>query len=237
MDMQKAVESAMTNLVASGKIEAMIEKKLEETIKSLIDDNLKSWSEFGKALGEAVKNSIKFDGSKLSLPEYNTLILNSVTEIIQREMTEPVRKACEEKLAKLFKPLNKTEYTITEIVEMFHKDIVGDAENDSDGDEDKMGQEFSLFIERSSGGWLYLSLDEEEGKSKYSCKFRIHVYLKEGKILSIDADGTKLDKAKNSTSLHGFADTLFKMYASGVKIVDDGAQERDLCRFPDRRDY
>ena len=49
-ELQQAVGAAFEKIVAAGTIEAAIEKKLTETVTSIIDHELRSYSDFGKAL-------------------------------------------------------------------------------------------------------------------------------------------------------------------------------------------
>lgn len=228
-EMQDAVNSAMEKLIASGKIEAVIEKKLESTVSSIVEDELKEYSELGKSIREKVKEALKIDFSKLSIPEYNTLVLNQVKEIINRKVLDDSKKSIEASLDKFFKPLEKTEYTITELVEQFVKDMK-DYSNDGEP-----GETFTFDVKRESQYFTYIYLDREKGKSQYQCAFQIGI--SDEKIFTARGDGINLQGTKYDFPINGFAQTIFQMYASQVKIIDDKPDVYDLCYWPENEEY
>lgn len=221
MDIQNAVENAMTNLVASGKIEQLIEKKLEETVKELIDGALRSYSDFGKELKAKIEASLRIDMKAFSLPEYNTVIGNHVISIVENTMYPMAKAAIEENLKKFFKPLEKDSYTFTEVVELFKKSAV-----EWEGAEP--GENFTARVDERSNSFTYLSIDMRQNQERYRCKYRIGIH--DGKIFSLTVDGDNATGAKNP-NYHGFGDTLFKMYASGVTLIDDKADLDSIAYF------
>lgn len=226
MDMQKSVDSAMANLVESGKIEKMIEDRLEKTIKDLIDDALKSYSDFGKELKAKIEQAVKINFKEFSLPEYNTVIGNHVISIIQDTMYPVAKAAIEENLKKFFKPLEKDSYTFSEIVELYK-------EAARQWHDAEPGERFTARIEEKNGGFTYISIDQKPNQSRYQCQFRIGIHG--GKIFSLYIDGSDAARSKNP-GYHGFGDTLFKMYAAGVTIIDDDEDISGIAYFDEEYD-
>lgn len=59
MDMNAIINSKLSELNTEGYLEKIIKKQLEDTIKDVVEDSLRSWSDFGKGLKEAVKISYR----------------------------------------------------------------------------------------------------------------------------------------------------------------------------------
>ena len=114
----------------------------------------------------------------------------------------------------------KPEYTLTEIIEKL-KDESHKEEWEFDYDE-----KVSLIIESSSSGYKHIYLDEEEKDRKYSYDYQIDVDS-DGKPYSIKLRDEEINPKKIPGGLYGLERLLFKIYASGSKIVLDQGNDAD----------
>lgn len=224
-DLKQAVSKAFNNVLASGAIEAAIEKQLASTISSLIQSEMREYSEFGKAIGAKVKEAVAVNLDRLDLPSYNDLILKILRIQIDGVMQGDAAKQLEANMAKLLEQA-PAEITMEKLVEDFieeHK-------------EDKEGESFTLLIERKYGS-TYVSLDTEPGKTEYSCDFRLGVD-KEGKVYHLAFGGKDVAKTLFVGPIYGFERHLFQLYAAKSKLIiaaDAEAHDFDTS-FPYRGD-
>jgi hypothetical protein len=221
--LKQAVAAAFDKIVASGVIEQVIEKKLTETISDAIGTHLRSYGDFGKAIQEKVQQSIGVNLDRMDLPSYNDFVLKVIRTQMDAAMTGTAAKQLEENMAKLL-AVAPAEITLEKLVNDFieaHK-------------EDRQGQEFTLLIERESYGFTYVCFDEDEGKSKYSCDFRIGI-TKDGEVFSLQLGGKDVSKTLFVGPIYGFERDLYQLYAAKTKIVvPTGADASDYdTSFPE----
>lgn len=205
-DLKSAVSTAFANVVASGAIEQAIEKQLASTIGDLIKNELREYSDFGKAIKERVQQAVGVNLDRMDLPSYNDLILQIIRRQVDGIMQSEAASQLESNMAKLLEQA-PAEITLEKLIEEFieeHK-------------EDKAGDSFTLLIERKYGS-TYICLDEDAGKSEYSCDFRLAVD-KDGKVYSLALGAKDVAKTLFMGPFYRFERTLFQLYAAKSKII------------------
>jgi len=221
MEIEKIVEKKFSEIIESGFIEEKIKKTLEKTISELIEESLKSWSDFGKGIKSSIEEALKIEKLDLELPEYNQLVSNWIIEMVNNTIITDSKKQIEENIKKFFKPLEKDEYKISEIIEEFKKTIMED-EDYCEGEITFIeGENLTL----SCPSYIYFYFDEEPNKSKYSCDYSFGI--NEKGLWRMSIKGTDCDKMKHPT-LFNFDSFMFQLYASKVKIIND-AGEVETC--------
>jgi hypothetical protein len=230
-ELQQAVANAFANVVAAGTIEKAIEEKLSKTITSIIDDELRSYSDFGKSLHEHVKASMAVDFSNLGLPGYNDLILKIVRRQVEAQVNATIAAQIEPQLTELLSPA-PAEITLTQLIAEFIKD-----RSDYHGCSCDSPDQITLIVEGSESvdGYHHIYLDEEEGKSKYSCAIQIATN-KESEVYSLKIDDRDPKKALFVGPLYNFERRVFQMYAAGTKLIVDGNEDSIDTHYPGR-DY
>ena len=210
MEIEKIIEQQFSEIVKSGFLENTIKEQLEKTITSIIDNCMSPYSNFEKEIEKQVKESLNLGNMKLDLPSYNQLILNWITEIINNTIISIGKDQIEKNLKKFFKPIEKSEYKISEIINIFKKDLQK---------QEKYGE--ITFIRNESSmldGYIDFYFDEEADEEKYSCSYSLRIN-KEGLW---DATINENDVKKMKThGLYDFDSFLFQLYAAHVKIIDD----------------
>lgn len=205
-DLKSAVSTAFSNVVASGAIEQAIEKQLANTISSLIQDQLRDYSDFGKAIKERVQQAVCVNLDRMDLPSYNDLILQIIRRQVDGVMHAEAAKQIEANMAKLLERA-PTSITLEKLVEDFiesHK-------------EDHAGQDFTLLIERKYGS-TYVCFDVESGKAEYQCDFRLGID-RDGDVYHLAFGGKEVSKSLFMGPFYGFERALFQMYAAKTKLI------------------
>jgi len=205
-ELKQLVSQAFDKIVASGAIEQAIEKQLTETITSVVTDQLRGYSDFGKAVKEQVSAALAVDLSQAGLPTYGHL----VTEIIRRRVDASMRgqfaAQLESDIAALLEPA-PSEITLEALIEEFIKAH----------EEGREGERFTLLIENEGRGFQYVYLDKEEHTEKYSCDYRIGVM--DGAVFSLNLGRQDVQKTLFCGPLHGFEKRLFQLFTAKSKLI------------------
>ena len=221
IDLNKIVNETLVNLEEEKFVETIVKKRMEKTIERIVEDIFDSWSDFGKNLKKHIEENININFSNLSLEGYNGLVLAAVKENLDRVITvqgiEKIKESIDEILSD-----TKPEYTLTEIIEKAKDDTTKD-EYERDYDE-----KVHLIIEKSSCGYKHIYLDNKDDEPDYKWKYSYQISIdEEGKPYSIEFEGKEIDTKKIMGGLYGLDKLLFKIYASGAKIVLDQGEEAD----------
>lgn len=228
-ELKDIVAAAFDNIVASGAIEQAIEKKLGECITSAIDSQLRSYSDFGKAIEEKVKQAIGVNLAEIDLPSYADLIGNILRRQVEAGMQNEATKHLEKRIGELLAPA-PAEITLKKLIENFIE-----ARIDSRGDSIR-GDDFTLIISHSEGstaGYKNIFIDEDAHTTKYSCSIQIGVNAK-GEVYSLKIGGNNVKDQLFIGPLYNFERDLFQLYTAKSKlIVPDDADPSDYpTRFP-----
>ena len=211
IDLNKLVNQSLAKIEESGFVEQVVEKKLKETLTSVVDNLFCSYSEFGKNLKNEVAVQLNINLKELKLAGYNTMVLNAVKEKLDESMhiqgTEKIKEALDNLLADV-----KTEYKLSELI----------AEMKSRANEygDYDGKEISLHIDPERSILTFINFDENPGKKNFQCKYKIWVD-KEGNVAGAEIRDQKFDNRVIMGGLRGFEETLFKIYTTGPRLIID----------------
>jgi len=209
MDIEQTVSETMTELVDSGFVKNTIKAQLEKAIKEVVGDVMRSYGDFGKALEARMKEALGVDFKSIELPNYNQLVANWVREIVDTTLVAEGKKQIEANLAVFFKPLEKTEWRFSEIIEKFKQGLYEDGES---GD---------ITLHHSEGhgdSYVDFYFDAEEGCKKYNCDYTLRV--NEGGVWAAKIKGSEADRMK-TPCLFGFDSFIFQLFAMKAKVIDD----------------
>jgi len=221
IDLNKIVNDTLIQMESENFVEKVVKSTLEKTIKSVVDDVFTSYSDFGKNLKNHIKENININFDKLGLEGYNGLVLAAVKENLDRTITVQGVEKIKESIDEMLRD-TKSEYTLTEIIEKAKEDTTKE-EYERDYDE-----QIKLIIEKSSGGYKRIYLDNEDEEPDYKWQYGYHISIDEkGKPYSIKFKGEEIDTKKIMGGLYGLDKLLFKIYASGAKIILDKGEEVD----------
>lgn len=212
MELEKAVEKSFGEIVESGMVEKIIKKQLEETIAGIIRDAVREYSDFGKSIKDKVNKALDLGEMKIDLPSYNQTITDWILEMINTEVMISAKAQIEGNIRKMIKPLEKSEWKISEIIEAYKAEVIEDAcGDDVEGD-------ITFEVKDDNRGFIYYSFDKENGKTTYGCDYRIGTH--QGKVFTVQIDGDDGKKMK-SKPLVGFDSFIYQLYATQATIVND----------------
>jgi hypothetical protein len=213
-ELEDSVIAAFRGIVSSGKLNHIIEEKVGETVKGVIDSALRSYSDFGKALSKAVEESLSIDKDRLALPGYNEIVLQIVKNKLEHGIQQIGKERLEKDMENLLSGGIPKEVPVSKLVDEF-KAWVREESYRNDHDD-----RITYIAEKSEygGGWIYL--DAKQDRKKYDCRFRL-AYSSEGEIYSTTISGKDADKNLFLGGLSGFERTLFRCYAAKTRIVLD----------------
>lgn len=230
-ELKQAVSTAFEKIVASGAIEQAIEKQLTETIGSIVKDQLRSYSDIGKAIEAQVKESLQI--GKMDLPSYADLIGKIVRRQVEVGMQNEATRQLEQNIGELLAPA-PAEITLDQLIEDFREHQV-----ELSGDRIR-GDDFTLIIQHSEGstaGYKHIHIDPDHGTSKYSCAIQIDV-TPTGEVYGLKLGGRDLKDQLFAGKLYGFERKLFQLFTAKSKlIVPEGADASDYpTSYPDYGD-
>ena len=236
-ELKIAVQSALGNIIGSGEIEQIIEGQLKKTIESIVSDQLRAYSDFGKALEKKIHEDLKYDLNNISFAEHNKTVLNMIEGLVNQSVTESAREKFKEDIQKLFGPAPER-VTLTEIIDKFKEE---NADECGCSNPERIG----LIIEEKEYGYIGVGLHPEHTKgyrnemisSWQDCELYLSVNMDKSKenegILSYTADNSSLRAhAFMPTCLHGVSRLLYQMYCKGsVFVFDQGVYAEGYDTF------
>lgn len=215
MDLNKMVMVGLKNMQDSGKVQEIVEKHLEKTVESAVNDLFGSWSDFSKDLKKTIQEELQINLKELQIGSYNHMVLNAIKD----KLDVVISNAGIEKLNAELEALLVTEqkeYKLSELIEELKKDEIGYGDP-----EDYEGKEISFHHDPDRRTLNFIYFDSEEGKEQYECKYRLVVIPEDGTIQSVNINDKAFDNRVIMGGLHGLDETLFKIYTTGAKIIVD----------------
>jgi hypothetical protein len=211
MDLRAALIERFDAMVTASEVTKLIDKHLTKCMDDVIGDALRSYSDFGKQLKEVVAKSFAING-QLSLPEYNHAIIAIIQKQVEAHVNDSIEKQIAANMAELLET-PPTEIKLSKLIEEFKQECGGRLDGGESG-------EITFFRDDAQGGYCHIYLDEDKGKSKYSCDVHIDV-TKEGEVYCVKLGGQEVKKKLFVGPLYGFGKSLFQMAAAKTKIVLD----------------
>ncbi|WIW70632.1 hypothetical protein [Anaerosinus gibii] len=212
MDLNKIVNDKLAKIEADGYLEEVVEKRLKETISSVVSDLFSSYSDFSKDLESKIKEKLNINLEELNISSYNVMVMNAINDYLQEEVSIcGIEKIKNEMNALLCD--TKTEYKLSEIIREM-KDHV------TEYDDDYWGKEMSFHCSDPNGILIFICFDPKEDVEEYRCKYRLTVN-KEGIVTSVRIRDCEFNNRTIMGGLYGVEATLFKLYTTGAKLVLD----------------
>lgn len=217
MDLNKMVNDALGQMKEEKFVEGVVRKRLEKTITEIVDDVFREYSDFGKKLKGCIEENLNINFKSLGLEGYNGLVLAAVKEQLDKVITVQGIEKIKDTMDEMLKEV-KQEYILSEIIEKLKGESLKE-EYEFDYDE-----KVELKIENGSSGYKRIYLDEEEKSYNHDCDYQIAID-NEGKPYSIKLKGDEINTKKIMGGLYGLEELLFKIYASGAKIILDNGDD------------
>ncbi|UTL89542.1 hypothetical protein [Pseudomonas fluorescens] len=214
MQLDINIEGIVAESVAAAlsleKLQPIIEKNVEATVKRAIEEQFSYRSPFEKLLNEKLASVMPTDVQGIG--RYGDLVLKTVSSYLENMQNQAVKQTIEEKLTAMLKPL-PARMTLTELVKQITKafedrsDIAGE-----DGP--------SIIIEKSEGicdGYWQLYADAEQNKDKWSCSVKM-MFNRDGECFDLIVNEYDPKKSLYLGATYGIEALLLNIYTGGVKI-------------------
>lgn len=222
MNLNEMVMKSLVKMESEGKVQEIIDKRIEGTVNEIVNDLFGNWSDFSKTLKTTAKEALKVNFDDLNLSSYNHMILTAIKDKLDDEIANQGVLQIKNQIEGLLST-SKQEYKLSELVKELAEEFEG---------KDELGygdyHEMTLHIDNPYGSW-WIGLDARSNISEYECKYRLHVDEK-GKVYSVKINEKDFGRTRSINEfdvkavmkgLHGLEETLFKIYTSGAKLIVD----------------
>jgi len=216
--LQQAVTDSFAKILATGAIEQIIEKELAATVSKIFNEELRSYSDFGKGLTEYIKSALKVDFDHLGLPGYNDFILKVVRAQVDANINNVLAGQVNDQLAALLAP-PPTEITLSALV----ADFIEFNKRDDCGCDTRSN--ITLILEEPRHGMRWVSLDADPDVKEHETSIRFLWSDWNQTIGGLRINKKEMDKYLFVGPIYGFERKLFQMHIAGTKLIID--QEAD----------
>ncbi len=202
----KAVAETMTPEF----VKAQVATRVEKLVVEAVDAALRSYSDIGKQIKEAVAASLEVND--LNLPSYGLL----VTGMIEQQVKDHAGALIDARLAEDIRDLLNiapAEIKLSEIA----KDMIKDRHDDG------YGEVITVMVHHNEYGSTWLYLDEEEHRTerdKYQCRHSL-LLNEDGTISSATIDKRDLKNTQHIGRCWSLGNKIRAYYAAGTKIILD----------------
>lgn len=227
INIEKIAIEAVKNTLNSDSLKEAIETRIQEAITSKLEDQFRTYSDFGRAIESAIKEQMKIDLDNIGFTEYNHFVATT----IKNKFAEQANKASENQIENMINEVLRLEsdvVTLDSIIEKFRN-------AKSDYDHDSCGR-FAFFVTRGGDSWnngrLTFHFDSELEKSfstsrkrASDCETSFTISMDTKKVIGFNLGhygNTNTPEVK--TWRHDVQSMFFRMYATG-SVIDLGDYE------------
>ncbi|WP_278069866.1 hypothetical protein [Brevundimonas sanguinis] len=205
------INKAVAETMTPDFVKAQVATRVKKLVVEAVDAALRSYSDIGKEIKEAVEASLKVND--LNLPSYGLL----VTGMIEKQVKDHAGALIDARLAEDIRDLLNiapAEIKLSEIA----KEMI-DGQHGGDG----YGEVITVIVEHNEYGSTWLYLDEEQHHSdrdKHQCRHSL-LLSKDGTISAARIDKRDLKDTQHIGRNWGLGDKIRAYYAAGTRIILD----------------
>lgn len=211
MNLENLMNECYEELKDSGRIKEIMKNTLDKTMLETIETLFGRWSPFSKELRDRLSKELRIDFEKMSLPEYNKVIVDQVKEIVDTHLVDQGMLKVKQELDSYLGAEGAREYKLSKIVEAVKQEV----------DEGEYpGDEMTVLVDKDRTVLTFVSLDSSPGKSEWECKYRLAI-SKDGKLNSASINGSGYGAYVKLGDMDKAERLLYKIYATGSTIIVD----------------
>lgn len=210
-DLEQAIVSAVRNLVESGRLTEKVAEHADKMLDDIVGDVLRSYSDLGKQIKEAVKKSLSIDPEELGLAGYNRVVLDTIRGRLQRAIHQVGVEKLQKDLDELLGTNAPETLKLSKLIEEFKEWAANWGATTG---------RCTIILEETQYKSRWLRLDREARKDKYQCQFAILIG-QDGHPSFTRIEHADPNKAIMLGKLDGFAQRLFQLRAAGTKLEID----------------
>lgn len=210
-DTTDLINKAVAEIMTPDFVKSQVASRVQKLVVEAVDDALRSYSDIGQQIKEAVAASLKVNN--LNLPSYGLL----VTGMIEQQVKDHAGALIDARLAEDIRELLNMAPAEIKLSQIAKEMIEG--HHDRDG----YGEVITVIVEHSEYGSTWLYLDEEQHharRDKYQCRHSL-LLNKDGTISSARLDKRDLKDTQHIGGGYGLPDKIRAYYAAGTRIILD----------------
>lgn len=234
--LQKAIHKSVCEHLSSERLQQVIHDRLEKTVAEAVDSALRSYSDVGKTIQEAISQSLAIDGQQFTLPSLSNVVASIVSKRVETILNDAGRNRLISEIDEIFGTCPK-QIKLSELVEKF-KEMESDSES-CGCDENQI----TLIVSHDDvfgSPYCHIYIDRESGTDKFRCDVQIDVKgvtptdnnpdeLPQGEVYAIKVNGMEIDRENRHSPfvgpLYSFDRLCFNLYANRSALVID----EDAC--------
>jgi hypothetical protein len=242
-DIAVLAAEALAKATTPEKVREIVDREIGKTVEEAIKRSVQSYSPFGKALEEKLKDAMGIE--KLNLPSYSQMMTDLVQRLVQKHVADHVGARLEEDIKDILNIAPKS-IKLSEIADAMRERKEGDGhyghvitvhvdDDDRHADSDFWGPSWTIYLDEDR---------HEKNPKDADIKIRVSHGIRDkegppshklttGTIWMIEDRGRKVTAAKsegwNGTfrrpdKVYGLAERLLAYYAAGTVIeIDEDA--------------
>lgn len=209
-DTTDLINRAVAEIMTPDFVKSQIATRVQKLVVEAVDDALRSYSDIGKQIKEAVAASLKVND--LNLPSYGLLVTGMIEQQVKTHAGALIDARLTEDIRELLS-IAPAEIKLSAIA----KDMIEGRHDDG------YGEVITVIVERNEYGSTWLYLDEEKhlaSRDKYQCRFSL-LLNEDGTISCATLEKRDLKNIQHLGRHWGLGDKIRAYYAAGTKIILD----------------
>ncbi len=210
-ELHEVVNSHITSMIENGALNDIIAERLNQAIKESVDDSMRSYGNFGKALKEKMNASLNHALKNVTFPEYNKFVSDVAIQAYSDVLNEQTKPQVTETIKNYLEPVPK------EITAQNLLDKVAEYWRQTCNEE---GHE-EIEIEWSDSHGMHLKIKHPEydwETIKISCYDHRDAGIFSIGYLSEERSGCLSGTLNGATHNNGLRGYLYKLYCAGTTI-------------------
>ena len=221
------IEAAINNALAPEKLNPLLEKAVNDALKSAIEDATGYRSEFRKAMEVQLKEAMPHGIGVADVAKFQHVLNSALTTLVDAANNETV-KAAMEKAIKSVMPDVPARVTMSDLIKAardgFHKE-----------DHEAFYAHYRESEWGGGGGWLALDGDQD-CRSEHSAEIYLAI-TKEGEVYSLKFNGKQVTPSAMPNAISHMDGLLLSMYV-GRTTIDMNIDADDIESLArDQSDY
>ncbi|MFH7526517.1 hypothetical protein AB2J22_13305 [Aeromonas sp. A5] len=202
--------------IQSGALEQALSKYADKLIDDCAQDVLRSYSDVGKAVKDALTKAIMPQIDSITdFPSYHDFVTKRLRMAAQEFYDQRLAEVLDKEIQEIMSEIPE-EITLSWVLDVVRESITFCSEGDH------VDEEMTLIIEGASCGYLHIYIGKESGMDKYRCEYQIDLN-KDGCIYSMKIDEDDVKRKKCVGPFYGAERKLMAAYAMKSKVnLDQG---------------
>lgn len=221
-DLTQLVTENVTAYLQSEAGRKQVAEQVHKMTEAAVKNATGYGSVFAKTLEAAVLAALRVP-THFDLTAYNDYVVNVVTAVVHKGMSQAIAAQVEARLAELIPPIPAAT-SLSAIAQMF----ADECRRERAAGDSSVGDRITVRLKKD-GGFTYLYLDEADEPLDYKCEVQLSVYA--GKIFHLRFRDVQIEEKMLVGPTYGFERYLFRLRASGTPVEADPDKVADVSTW------